>query len=48
MTDKHVTDKHMTDKHMKDKLVTEKKHKILLIQPTPYDQFGNLVKKKKL
>ncbi len=48
MTDKHVTDKHMTDKHMTDKLVTEKKHKILLIQPTPYDQFGNLVKKKKL
>ena len=24
------------------------KHKILLIQPTPYDQYGNLVKKKKL
>ncbi len=25
-----------------------KKHKILLIQPTPYDQYGNLVKKNKL
>ncbi len=27
---------------------TKKKHKILLIQPTPYDQHGNLVKKKRL
>ena len=26
----------------------EKKKKILLIQPTPYDQYGKLVKKKKL
>ena len=24
------------------------KKKLLLIQPTPYDQYGNLVKKKKL
>ncbi len=26
----------------------EKKHKILIIQPTPYDQYGNLVKKSRL
>ena len=26
----------------------KKKHKILLIQPTPYDQHGNLVKKNRL
>lgn len=27
---------------------TLKKHKILIIQPTPYDQYGNLVKKSRL
>lgn len=27
---------------------TERKHKILIIQPTPYDQYGNLVKKNRL
>ena len=37
-------DKGVLEVHMSERT----KHKILLIQPTPYDQYGNLVKKNRL